>query len=176
MWVLFCTFALRKNNIIPKSRKGTPKMKTYGIDYTKISEAESSLYSATRLMANDCHDAALERIEEARKLLQEFLNQDNLVKDDDLADGLIKQSETFDDDQLDFIRDIFGNLITDSKNGYLKDKAKGVAHPLQEEELAIINVCQKQLGADEFESVEQFYRNKSNTWNEIIEEEEENED
>lgn len=68
-------------------------MKTYSIDYTKISEAESSLYSATRLMANDCHDAALERIEEARKLLQEFMNQDNLVEDDDLADGLVRQSE-----------------------------------------------------------------------------------
>lgn len=97
-------------------------------------------------------------------------------QDDDLADGLIKQSETFDDDQLDFIRDIFGNLITDTKNGYLKNKVKGVAHPLQEEELAIINVCQKQLGADEFESVEQFYRNKSNTWNEIIEEKDDKQD
>lgn len=68
-------------------------MKTYSIDYTKISEAESSLYSATRLMANDCPDAALERIQEARKLLQEFTNQDNLVEDDDLADGLVRQSE-----------------------------------------------------------------------------------
>lgn len=68
-------------------------MKTYSIDYTKISEAESSLYSATRLMANDCPDAALERIEEARKLLQEFLNQDNLIEDPDLADGLVRQSD-----------------------------------------------------------------------------------
>ena len=68
-------------------------MKTYSIDCTKISEAESSLYSATCLMANDCPDAALERIQEARKLLQEFTNQDNLVEDPDLADGLIRQSE-----------------------------------------------------------------------------------
>lgn len=68
-------------------------MKTYGIDYTKISEAESTLYSATRLMANDCPDAALERIKEARKLLQEFLNQDNLIEDPDLADGLVRQSD-----------------------------------------------------------------------------------
>ena len=68
-------------------------MKTYSIDYTKISEAENSLYSATRLMANDCHDAAQERIEEARKLLQEFLSQDNLVEDPDLADGLVRQSD-----------------------------------------------------------------------------------
>ena len=68
-------------------------MKTYSIDYSKISKAESSLYCATRLMANDCPDAALERIEEARKRLQEFLNQDNLVEDPGLADGLVRKSE-----------------------------------------------------------------------------------
>lgn len=68
-------------------------MKTYTIDYSKVSEAESCLYSATRLMANDCMTAALSRIEEARQFLQEFLNQDNLIEDDDLADGLVRQSE-----------------------------------------------------------------------------------
>lgn len=68
-------------------------MKTYSIDYTKISEAESCLYSASRLLSNDCPDAAQKRIEEARQLLQEFLNQDNLVEDPDLADGLVRQSE-----------------------------------------------------------------------------------
>lgn len=144
-------------------------MKTYSIDYTKISEAENSLYSATRLMANDCHDAAQERIEEARKLLQEFLSQDNLVEDDDLADGLIKQSETFDDGQLDFIRDLFAEQMHKSKSRWYKALQKSNSHLLQQEELAIINVCQAQLGCDEFESVDQFYRNKSNIWTEIRE-------
>lgn len=68
-------------------------MKTYTIDYTKISEAENCLFSASRLLSNDCPDAAQKRIEEARQLLQEFLNQDNLVEDEDLADGLVRQSE-----------------------------------------------------------------------------------
>lgn len=72
-------------------------MKTYSIDYTKISEAENKLYSATRLLANDCRGAAVERITEARRLLLEFLNGDNLVEDNDLADGLVKQLETFGD-------------------------------------------------------------------------------
>ena len=144
-------------------------MKTYSIDYTKISEAENSLYSAIRLMANDCYDAAQERIEEARKLLQEFMNRENLVEDDGLADGLIKQSETFDDDQLDFIRDLFGEQMHKSKSGWYKALQKGDSHPLQQEELAIINVCLAQLGCDEFESVDQFYRNKSNTRTEIRE-------
>lgn len=68
-------------------------MKTYRIDYTKISAAEGILYRATRLLGNDCQDAALERIKEARKILQEFLNADNLVEDDDLADGLVRRSD-----------------------------------------------------------------------------------
>lgn len=62
-------------------------MKTYSIDFTKISEAVNSLNSAESLIANDCIDASKERIEEARKLLQEFMNQDNL------ADGLVSKSE-----------------------------------------------------------------------------------
>ena len=68
-------------------------MQTYTQDYTKITEAEELLHSATRLMANDCHDAALERINEARTLLQEYTNGTNLVKDNDVADGLVKRSE-----------------------------------------------------------------------------------
>lgn len=65
-------------------------MKQYSHNYTKPSQAESLLYSATRLMANECYDAAVERINEARQLLQEYLAEDNLVEDDDLADGLVK--------------------------------------------------------------------------------------
>lgn len=122
-------------------------MKTYSIDYTKISEAENKLYSATRLLANDCRGAAVERITEARRLLLEFLNGDNLVEDNDLADGLVKQLETFGDFQLNFIRYVFSGLL---KIAEKKD--------MKRIELDIINVCQKQLGADEYESIEQFYR------------------
>lgn len=68
-------------------------MKTYSIDHAKISKAVNSLNSAESLMTNDCIDAAQERIEEARKLLQEFLNEDNLVEDPGLADGLVRKSE-----------------------------------------------------------------------------------
>ena len=56
-------------------------MKQYSHDYTKPSEVDSLLYSATRLMANECYDAAVERINEARQLLQEYLAQDNMVED-----------------------------------------------------------------------------------------------
>lgn len=72
-------------------------MKIYTIDYTKVSQAESCLYTVQTLLANDdqtrISTAAISKIEEARYLLQEFLNQDNLVEDNDLADGLVRQSE-----------------------------------------------------------------------------------
>lgn len=68
-------------------------MKQYSHDYTKVSEAESLLYSATRLMANECHNAAVERINEARQLLQAYLSEDNMVEDDDVADGWVKAHE-----------------------------------------------------------------------------------
>lgn len=58
-------------------------MKTYSHNYLKPSEAESLLYSAQRLIANDCFDAAAERINEARQLLQKYLSEDNMDEDDD---------------------------------------------------------------------------------------------
>lgn len=68
-------------------------MKKYEIDYTKISEVENCLYEAMRMLGERSHIKAEERIQEARKLVHEFLNGDNLVEDEDLADGLVRQSE-----------------------------------------------------------------------------------
>ena len=71
-------------------------MKQYSHDYTKPSEAESLLYRASRLIANECYDTAAERINEARRLLQEYLAQDNMVEDDDVADGWVKAHDICD--------------------------------------------------------------------------------
>ncbi len=68
-------------------------MKKYSHDYTKVSEAESLLYRVTRLMANECYDAALERVNEARELLQTYINGDNMVEDSDVYDGWCKSYE-----------------------------------------------------------------------------------
>lgn len=65
-------------------------MKQYTHDYTLVQEAESGLYSATRLIANECYDAALERINEARHTLQQYLAQDNMVEDTDTEEGYYK--------------------------------------------------------------------------------------
>lgn len=69
-------------------------MKTYTQDYTKIAMAEDELFFAeVRMRAYGCDGEAIEHISAARKLLQEYTNGTNLVEDDDVADGLVKQSE-----------------------------------------------------------------------------------
>lgn len=71
-------------------------MKHYSHDYTKVSAAESHLYEAQKLI-----DAKLgafgsyeawRHIAHARRLLQEYLSEDNMVEDDDV-DGWVKASE-----------------------------------------------------------------------------------
>lgn len=68
-------------------------MKTYSIDHINISKAVESLDSAEHLMANDCIDAAKERIAEASKFLHTFLDNDGLIEDNELVDGLVRQME-----------------------------------------------------------------------------------
>ena len=68
-------------------------MKQYSHDYTLVQEAMDALYSATRLHANECYNEALERINEARTLLTQYLSQDNMVEDDDVADGWVRASD-----------------------------------------------------------------------------------
>lgn len=140
-------------------------MKQYSHDYRKPSEVENLLYSATRLMANDCYDAAKDCINEARQLLQEYLAADNMVEDDDVADGWVKANDTFNDDQLVDIRDEFGEALERLKGSKSDDASiaraiKGVA----EERLDIINVCQRNLYCDEYSSVDEFWNDESGTW------------
>lgn len=68
-------------------------MKQYSHDYTKISKAESHLFAAQQLNAHDDPIEAWKHIEDARQLLQEYLAQDNMVVDDDVADGWVKAHE-----------------------------------------------------------------------------------
>ena len=68
-------------------------MKQYSHDYTKVTDAESHLYAAQQLNAHDDPIEAWKHIEDARRLLQEYLAQDNMVPDDDIYDGWCKASE-----------------------------------------------------------------------------------
>lgn len=53
-------------------------------DYTKPAKAESLLYKAQRLIANDCIYDAEKRIIEAREILQQYLSQDNEIEEEDI--------------------------------------------------------------------------------------------
>lgn len=136
-------------------------MKTYSHDYTLASKAESLLCEAYQLIAKEFPQDALQRIIEAREALGEYLAGDNMVRDDDVADGFVKLTETFDEDQIVLIRDIFGE--------YLENHPKASHSLMADDMLQVINVCQLQTGCDEFESVEQLLNNTSNSWAEIIE-------
>lgn len=68
-------------------------MKTYSHDYSLPREASEKLYSAWRLLANDCISAAMERVNEAREILDKYMNQDNMIEDDDVADGWVSLKE-----------------------------------------------------------------------------------
>lgn len=132
-------------------------MQKYTPDYTLIQEAMDCLYSATRLHANECYHDALDRINEARTLLTQYLSQDNMVPDDDVYDGWVKRRDAFDDNELDFIRDTMADLL---------DRIS-VRPSIADEALAIINHCQRILLCPEFDSVWEIRNNKSNTWTEI---------
>ena len=54
-------------------------------DYTKPAKAESLLYSAQRLIANDSIQDAEQCIIEARQILQEYLSIDNEIWEDDIC-------------------------------------------------------------------------------------------
>lgn len=82
-------------------------MQQFRHDYTKVSEALKSLYSATRLIAYECYDSALQRINEARTTLGEYLTQDNMLPDNDVFDGWIRHSEA--QAELEALRSRVGN-------------------------------------------------------------------
>ena len=124
-------------------------MKKYIIDYTKLSQVDDLLYRAQRLFANGCYNEVLMRINEAREILQRYLAGDNNIIDRESV-GFILGTDSFDEEQLAFIRDEFACIMeqTNNSNG----------------ELDIINKCCRLLEDPEFESYEEFEKNNSGTW------------
>lgn len=68
-------------------------MQKYSHDYTLVSDAESHLYAAQQLEAHEQPEEAWKHIADARRLLQQYLSQDNMVPDDDVADGWVRASD-----------------------------------------------------------------------------------
>lgn len=68
-------------------------MQQYSHDYTLVQEADSHLYAAQQLEAHEQPEEAWKHIADARQKLQQYLSQDNMVPDDDTADGWVKASD-----------------------------------------------------------------------------------
>lgn len=124
-------------------------MKIYIHDYTKVSQAEAMLYKAMQFLKTRDPGAALCHIQEARKMLQQYLAVDNMIIDRDSI-GLIKGEDFFDEQQLASIRDEFACIMEQTNNA--------------NDELDIINKCCRLLEDPEFESFEEFKKNTSGTW------------
>lgn len=142
-------------------------MKQYSHDYTKPKKAEQLLHEVQVEMRWQNHYQAQQKINEARQLLQEYLAQDNMVEDDDVVDGWVKANDTFSDDQLEDIRDEFVEALERLKGSKSDDDSisraiKGVS----QNRLEIINVCQRNLCCDEYNSVDEFWNEEPGIWNE----------
>ena len=135
-------------------------MRTFTHDYTKAAEAERLVFEAYQALTGGKAEEAERLIVEADTALREYLAKDNVVEDPE-AEGYIRAADTFDEGQIDYIRDIFGEILEKHGDKY--------------EELGIVNTCQRLMGDPEFESLEQFKRNTSGVWTEITEGEEEEE-
>ena len=132
-------------------------MKIYRHNYLLPGEAEKRLYRAQRLLANDNSVEALQRVNEARELLIEYLAKDNIEEDNDCL-GFLKQSETFDDMQINLIRDTFAKMLdSDTYSPHAWDY------------LDIINICQLQTGCPEFEDVQHYLQNRNSHFSEVEE-------
>ena len=136
-------------------------MKTYKHDYKKASEAERLLTEATKDFVRGVKDkgylnASYDKMQTALHTLREYLTETNEKRDQD--GDLIRTWDTFSEEQLCQIRDEFAGIIDRTEN--------------ENDELDIINVCQRLLDDPEYESYEQMKRDTSGTWTEIEEAEE----
>lgn len=86
-------------------------MLQYIHDYRLPAKAMSHLTSARRLLAVECLEGALDRIDEARIVLDKYLAQDNVCPDEESANGWVKMDDalqlTFSRYQLELVCELF---------------------------------------------------------------------
>lgn len=68
-------------------------MKTYSHDYTIPFQVNLNIRLALFELHSDNSDFAEVLLMQARNLLVQYLSQDNMVEDDDVADGWVRMSE-----------------------------------------------------------------------------------
>lgn len=68
-------------------------MKTYSHDYSNAAKANFYVFEALESLRMERYEDAAQYLREARNLLDCYLASDNMLPDDDLADGWVKHSE-----------------------------------------------------------------------------------
>ena len=71
-------------------------MKTYSHDYTIPAQVNQNIHLALFELHSDNFDQVEVLLMQARNLLDQYLSQDNMVEDDDVADGWVRMSEITD--------------------------------------------------------------------------------
>lgn len=132
-------------------------MDQYTHDYTKASEAQNRLFLALENLRNVHTYEAKRDLMKARELLDEYLAADNMVEDSDAEDGWIRARDTFDEDQMVFIRDIFAERLDDTTG----------EGGTQQDMLDVINVVQRATGCDEYEDLDHYRRSQSGSFADI---------
>ena len=140
-------------------------MKVYFHDYDRAIKAEKMLRETLEDISHSDNPATTngyfgwvkDKIEEAIAQLREYIDSDNEKPEDgaDVYGGFVKRFDFFDEEQLCQIRDEFAGIIEQTDNA--------------NDELDIINVCQRLLDDPEYKDYEQWKRNTSNVWTEITE-------
>lgn len=118
-------------------------MKQYIHEYTLPSEAESKLYDAL-MECNDKNSKVAILIDQARIQLQKYLAQDNMVEDDDVADGWVKAEDIWGDDELKKIRKLCYRAILSADEDEQNDLVE------------IVNVVQELLEEEPFGEINDF--------------------
>lgn len=132
-------------------------MKQYIHDYTLPSEAESKLYDAL-MECNDKNSKVAILIDQARIQLQKYLAQDNMVEDDDVADGWVKAEDIWGDDELKKIRKLCYRAILsadEDEQNDLVEIVNVVQELLEEEPFGEINdfICREHWTLDKMEEL-----------------------
>lgn len=68
-------------------------MKTYSHDYTIPAQVNQNIYLALFELSSDNTSLAEVLLQQARNMLNQYLSQNNMVEDDDVADGWVKMSD-----------------------------------------------------------------------------------
>ena len=132
-------------------------MLQYVHDYRLPAEAMEHLFNARRLLAVECLEGALARIEEARCALDKYLARENVRPVDSEENSWVKMDDalqlTFTREQLDCIR------------WYIGDRLKEFpGNELALVQLGIINRCQELLNCPCFVDVREFVSNELGNW------------